>query len=80
MIKSKLFSIRVNYRHNQNVNSGDSGSKESTCNVGDLGSVPGLERSLGGGHGKPLQDSGLENLMDRGGWWAIVHEVAKSQT
>ena len=38
--------------------------KESTCNVGDLGSVPGLGRSLGEGKGYPLQYSGLENSMD----------------
>ena len=37
------------------------GGKESTCNVGDLGSVPGLRRSPGGGHGNPLQDSCLES-------------------
>ena len=49
--------------------------KESTCNVGDLGSIPGLGRSLGEGNGNPLQYSGLENSMD-----CIVHEVAKSQT
>jgi len=40
---------------------GDSDSKESTCNVGDLGSVPGLGRSPGGGHGNSLQYSCLEN-------------------
>ena len=40
---------------------GGSDSKESTCNVGDLGSIPGLERSLGGGQGNPLQYSCLEN-------------------
>jgi len=57
--------------------------KESTCNAGnagDAGSIPGLGRSLGGGHGNPLQYSYLENPMDRGVWWAIVHEVAKSRT
>ena len=54
--------------------------KESTCNVGDLGSVPGLERSPGGGHGDPLQYSCLENPMGRGAWWATVHRVTKSQT
>ena len=42
--------------------------KESTCNAGDLGSIPGLGRSLGGGHGNPLQYSCLENAMDRGAW------------
>ena len=41
---------------------GGSDGKESTCNVGDLGSIPGLERSPGGGHGDPLQYSCLENL------------------
>ena len=40
---------------------GGSDGKESTCNAGDLGSIPGLERSLGGGHGNPLQYSCLEN-------------------
>ena len=49
--------------------------KESTSNVGDLGSIPGLGRSPGEGKGYPLQYSGLENLMD-----CIVHGVAKSQT
>ena len=41
-----------------------SAGKESTCNVGDLGSIPGLGRSLGEGKGYPLQYSGLENSMD----------------
>ena len=54
---------------------GGSAGKEPACNVGDLGSIPGLGRSLGGGKGYPLQYSGLENSMD-----CIVHEVAKSQT
>ena len=43
---------------------GDSAGKESACNVGDLGSVPGLGRSPGEGNGYPLQYSGLENSMD----------------
>ena len=46
----------------------------------DVGSVPELGRSHGGGHGKPLQDSCLENPMDRGAWWATVHRITKSQT
>ena len=37
-------------------------------NTGDAGSIPGLKRSSGGGHGNPLQYSCLENPMDRGGW------------
>ena len=45
---------------------GGSDGEESTHSVGDLGSIPGLERSPGGGHGNPLQYSCLENLMDRG--------------
>ena len=53
---------------------GGSAGKESTCNVGDLGSIPGLGRSLGEGKGDPLQCSSLENSMD-----CIVHEVAKSR-
>ena len=49
---------------------GGSDGKESTCNVGDLGSIPGLRRSPGGGHGNQLQYSCLENPMDTGVWWA----------
>ena len=56
--------------------------KNPPTNAGDIrnmGSIPGLGRSPGGGHGKPLQYSCLENPMDRGGWWATVYRVAKSQ-
>ena len=59
---------------------GDSDGKESACNSGDLGLIPGLGRSPGGGHGNPLQDSCLENPMDRGAWQAAVHRVTKSWT
>ena len=59
---------------------GGSDSKESACNVGDLGSIPGLGKSPGGGHGNPLQYSCLENPMDRGAWWATVDGVTKSWT
>ena len=59
---------------------GGSDSKESACNAGDLGSIPALGRSPGGGHGNPLQSSCLENPMDRGAWWAMVHRVAESDT
>ena len=55
-------------------------SKESTCNSGHSGSVPGLGRSTGGGQSNPLLYSCLENPMARGAWWATVHRVAKSQT
>ena len=53
----------------------DSAGEESACNAGDLGSIPGLGRSPGGGKGYPLQSSGLENFMD-----CTVHGVTKSQT
>ena len=46
----------------------------------DLGSIPGLGRSLGGGNGYPLQYFCLDNPMDRGAWWATALGVAKSQT
>ena len=52
-----------------------SGGKESTCNVGNLGSIPGLGKYPGEGKSYPLQCSGLENSMD-----CIVHGVTKSQT
>ena len=55
-------------------------SKESTYNTGDTGSIPGLGRFAGGGHGNPLQSSCLENPMDRGAWWVRVNRIAKSQT
>ena len=48
--------------------------------IRDAGLIPELERSPGGGHGNPLQYSCLENSIDRGTWWAIVHRVAKNQT
>ena len=54
--------------------------KESACNAGDLGSIPGSGRCPGEGNGSPLQYSGLENPMDRGAWQTIVHGVAKSWT
>ena len=56
---------------------GGSDVKESVCNAGDLGSIPGLGRSPGEGNGNPLQYSCLENSMDRRAWWAMVHGVAK---
>ena len=59
---------------------GGSGGKESVCNAGDLGSVPGSGRSPGEENGNPLQYSCLGNHMDRGACWATVHGVTKSQT
>ena len=52
----------------------------AACNVGDLGSVPGLGRAPGGGHGTPPQYPCLENPMDRGAWQATVHGISKSWT
>jgi len=49
-------------------------------NVRDMGLIPGSGRSPGGGQGNLLQYSCLENPMDRGAWWAMVHKVAKSRT
>ena len=52
----------------------------SVGDTGDTGSIPGLGRFPGGGNGNPIQYSCLENPMDRGAWWAIVHSIAKSRT
>ena len=52
--------------------------KESACNAGDAGLIPGSGRSSGGRNGNPLQYSCLENPMDRGAKWATVHGVAES--
>ena len=57
---------------------GGSAGKESACNARDPGSIPGLGRSPGEGHGNPLQYSCLENPMDRGVWQATVNAVPKS--
>ena len=54
--------------------------KVFACSDGDLGSIPGSGRSPKEGHGNPFQHSCLENPMDRGAWWAIVHGIAKNQT
>ena len=59
---------------------GGSDSKESTCNAGDLGSIPGSGRCPGEGSGYPLQYSCLENPMDRGSWQSTVHGIIKSGT
>ena len=54
--------------------------KESACNAGDVGLIPGLGQSLGEGKGNPLQCSCLGSPMDIGAWWVAVHGVTKSQT
>ena len=58
---------------------GGSDCKESACNAGDPGLIPGSERCPGGGNGNPLQYPCLENPMNRGARWATVHGVSKSQ-
>ena len=58
---------------------GGSASKDSACNEGDLGLIPGLERSPGGGHGTPVFFPG-ESPWTEEPWWATVHGVAKSRT
>ena len=57
---------------------GGSGGKESACNAGDLGSIPGLGIYPAEGNDNPLQYSCLENSISRGAWWATVHWVSKS--
>ena len=52
----------------------------SAGDIRDMGLIPRSGRSPGEGHGNPLQYSFLENFIDRGAWWAMVHRVAKSQT
>ena len=55
---------------------GGSDGKESTCNSGDMSSIPGLGRSPGEGKGNPLQYSCLGNPTDREAWWAVAHREA----
>ena len=57
---------------------GGSDDKESTCNAGDPGLIPGSGTSPGEGKGNPFQYSCLENSTDGGAWWATVPGVAKS--
>ena len=57
---------------------GGSDGKESACNTGDPGSIPGSGRSPREGNGNPLQYSCLENSMDREAWWNTAHGVAES--
>ena len=56
---------------------GDSDGKESACNPGDPGLIPGSGISAGGGNGNPFQCFCMENAVDRGGWWATVSWVAE---
>ena len=75
VIESLCYTVEINLGF-----PGGSGGKESACNVGDMGLIPGLGKSPGEGHGNPLQYSFLEHPMDRGAWQATVQGVAKSLT
>ena len=59
---------------------GSSVVKNLSASAGDMGLIPGLERSPGEGSGEPVQDSYLGNPMDKGAWWTTVHGVTKSRT
>ena len=59
---------------------GDSDGRESACDEGDLGLIPGSRKSPGERNGNPLQYSCLENSMDGGAWLATVHGITKSCT
>ena len=76
LISVQLYKLYTFYR----VFLGNSDRKESSCNAGDAGLIPVTSRSLGEGNDYPLQYSCLENSMDRGTSWTIVHEVSQNQT
>ena len=57
-----------------------SDDKESACNAGDLGSIPGSGRSPGEGNDYPLQYACLENSIDRGAWQATVHGIHRTES
>ena len=69
--------ITANFTYQCEVFPHSSVGKESACNAGDPGFIPGLGRFPGEGNGNPLQYSRLENSMDRGAWQATVHGVAR---
>ena len=79
IITLEFYSYDIRKIHDY-YSSGGSESKESACNVGDLGSVPGLGRSPGEGSGYPLQYFCWRISCTEGAWRATVHRVAKSQT
>ena len=80
LAKSVSPDLILPFKRNGQDFSGDSVVKNPSASGGnprELGSIPGLERSPRGGNGNPLQYSCLENSMDRGAWWAIIHGVTK---
>ena len=82
MSENKIYPVSATcfFRETYLGSPGGSNGEESPCHVGDPGSIPGLGRSPGGGHGNPLQYSCLENPMDGGAWKATAHGVTKSWT
>ena len=74
-----IFLLVIGWEFPQGFPSSSDG-KESACNAGDTGSIPGLGRSPGEGNGNPLQYSCPKNPMERGAWWATVCGVSKSGT
>ena len=81
-LKSKSTSICPSF-HSYMAFSGGTSGKEPACQCRrhrDVGLIPGLGRSPGGGHGNPFQYYCLENPTDRGAWWATVYRVAKIWT
>ena len=71
------FWIAPTYRRASQVAPAAKNPPANAGDVRDMGSIPGLGRSPGGGHGNPFQYSCLEKFMDRGAWWAEAHRVAK---
>ena len=78
MLYTSLHMLHVN-THTVRACDGSAG-KESPCNAGDVGLIPGSGRFPGGGHSNPFQYSCLENPTDRGAWQATVHGVTQSWT
>ena len=79
-INITAYSLAVKTTSNCNASPLVAQPVKNVCNAGDSSSIPGSERSPGEGNGNPLHYSCLENPMDRGAWWAIVHGVVKSWT
>ena len=76
--KYRVFAVRQNAQAGRDSgSSGGSDGKESACNAGDLGSIPGLERSPGEGNGYSLHYSSLGNSMDRRAWRDTVHRISE---
>ena len=75
-----LINVNVPHKRATSVFPGELAAKNLPANAVDTGSMPGLGRSPGRGHGNPFLYFCLENIMDRGAWWAAVLRAAQSQT